>query len=458
MFGTLLLTLVTSQISASAAVNEVYETVNDDVRMIYVVYDESERCFLDTFQIKGVGLQERLSQLRFEDCDLAREIVKEKGAKRRDAKSGSADFVTETEDAIWVATDVWSDEWEAKYSEWVQNEVNYHFHFDHGVATDCADGAISTRWIFARIHHLPMGSTLAGSGALFTNESMRRAWKDLPTHENWWEDQRFMAALNYLMDNCYTHSLIVDSYPISIEPGVFAPGAHHLNLYSERTGHTQLVVAVNGAFGIKLIYSSVPRAVREFWTAIFSEPQYNGPERGGFLKMRWAEKRDGVWRLRPGEEMPHYSLMQYQRGFMRGYGSFSEAVLGHMGITLDPGSYLEEKINEFDSAISTRIKVVEDGYAFCTANDCSPDTDGWEIWGTLHRDERLSTAADDILSICDKYYNDDRVRRIYRNRIRYSTWMVDGQEIDYEVLMQNARDRRLSPDPRDSVRRRWGLD
>ncbi len=74
---------------------------------------------------------------------------------------------------IWTATQTWNESWEERFALWMQNETDATYFERHGVATDCADVAYALRWIFARIHGLPAGNRLSGSGQLFTNESMR---------------------------------------------------------------------------------------------------------------------------------------------------------------------------------------------------------------------------------------------------------------------------------------------
>jgi hypothetical protein len=95
------------------------------------------------------------------------------------------------------------------------------FFYKNKVATDCADVAIAARWIFARIHKMPAAQTLAEPNVLFSNESFRNAWSDLPTHEDWTQDQLFRVALDYVLDNTYTHTLWKDSCSIHISQPTF---------------------------------------------------------------------------------------------------------------------------------------------------------------------------------------------------------------------------------------------
>ena len=93
--------------------------------------------------------------------------------------------------SIWATAQEWNQDWENRYSQWVQNNRDPAFLSNHQIRTDCADVAIAYRWIFARINGLPAANTLAGTGRLITNESMNPAWTGLSTNQDWTRDQLF---------------------------------------------------------------------------------------------------------------------------------------------------------------------------------------------------------------------------------------------------------------------------
>lgn len=360
---------------------------------------------------------------------------------------------------IWTATNEWNDEWEAKYSAWVKDNLHPRFYVEHNIATDCADVAISSRWIFARINKLPVAQSLAATGALFTNESMRDEWANLPTNDDWNRDRRFRAALDYVLDNTYTHSLFRDSYPIKISLQTLTPGSHHLSLGSS-SGHTLLVSQVDpqAELPLRVTASTVPRAVRELHESGYWYTEQPHESDGGFLRIRWAFKQGNTWRLKPGREMTTYSKEQYQPEFMGETTDFGEAVLVHISPELDYRKRLKDGIENLKSSIAARVQVVHDGYAYCSSHDCSEGTAAYEDWSTPSRDKHLVDLVAQLRSL---------VARIRRTKPEVvSAWTdalvqpsvdFDGVSYRLEAVVGTVERGSLDSDPRSPEAQRWRL-
>lgn len=365
----------------------------------WVMHSEEGVTYLERFEQARGGLQRRKESHAFASAAPARKAFQALSAGYHTGLPlGPAKRFPITEapgESVWTAQNSWTADWESRFSDWVRDEVDSHFFEKYHVATDCADVPISLRWIFARINSLPAADQLTGTGVLFTNESMLEEWKSLPSGGNWFEDQRFLAALNYVLNNTFTHTLMKDLYPTEITPAGLRSGTILLHLYSEETGHTEFV-RLTGASqpgAITMLASDVPRVVRELHEYGIQDWGYP-PQVGhdGFLHFRWPEKAsDGRWQLLAPEKMPFYSLEQYDPHFSDGSANFTDAVIRRAvpDFVSDPATALHARVGELLQRLRQRVKVVEDGFAYCSANGCPEGSPAWETWSTPSRDAAL---------------------------------------------------------------------
>lgn len=447
----------------------VWEQKQKHRREVFVLHFEEKGWVLDCFVIQPGHLQQRTCKRLFAERDSAvgflATLVSFDALKELAGKQSlrTEDVTTEVNKPLWVPQNQWSWEWELKYAKWLQEEASSpSFLKDHGVATDCADVAYSYRWIFARINRLPMASRISGSGVVFSHESMRSEWLELPTSEIWYQDKRFLAALDYVLDMTYTHTLIRDSYPLAINPSTFHAGIFFLSIFSE-TGHTQLVREVNATDNLKLpirmMASTVPRQARVlseygFWQP--AQPKENG---GGFLSICWPQKTNSGWTLVPAERMPGYSKEQYLPGFMGEIKNFALAVMKKINANFDPKVRVLDGIQLVKDSIESRIGVVEEGYRICRVQDCREGTNNFENWSTPSRDARLASLfADldqftiDVKNIC----ND--CPEIWKKALAGQTFQIENKLYPLKSISFVYQTALFSSDPTQSIKRRWGFD
>src|SRR3989338_7894754 len=152
-------------------------------------FEETDKYIVAQFEVLPGKLQRKISEKVFTSKQLAKIYLSEiKAGSEKSAKINFKLVSTEViNEVLWTAEKTWDLEAEKKYQEWVAANLNEDFFFNLGIKTDCADIAYMLRWIFARIYKYPMGSTLAGSGALFTHESMKAEWRNLKTDPEWFK-------------------------------------------------------------------------------------------------------------------------------------------------------------------------------------------------------------------------------------------------------------------------------
>lgn len=361
---------------------------------------------------------------------------------------------------LWTVTNSWSEDWEKAFSQWVENEVGADFFSKHGIATDCADAAYGLRWIFSRMNGLPAAATLE-SGVLMTQDTLLREWVKLPTASEWSEDQRFLAALNFLMEQTYTHSLPMDTYPVVISADYVTAGALDLNL-NNHSGHTMIVKSVDTKKRpyLSLFASTVPREARElipasFW--IFSYPKQDE----GFRRFRWAVvQNDGHTRLKNAAEMPGYSEGQYTEAFANaGSMGFSQTVLLRLGVQMNEWERMADGVGFAVTSVLERVILVQAARFYCQdPKDCQPGSENDEAFSTPSRDARLLglfVQLDQLAVECqNKKLGCEERWEIAKN----STQVALGyRTVTLGQVVQVFEAGTYSSDPTKPPQERWGL-
>lgn len=366
--------------------------------------------------------------------------------------------------ALWKATQEWDWGWERKYADWIAAEVSPRFFAENGIKTDCADVAYALRWIFARMNGLPAANRLIGSGALFTQDSVKGDWVSLPAHPDWRKDKRFLAALEYVMAMTYTHTLMRDSYPVEISTESMLRGTHHLELH-DSTGHTMIVYRTDYSDAaispIEVMYSNMPRMVRELMQGGYWG--HAQPEAGeaGFLRLRWPRRAGTAgWDLAAPEAHPHYSKEQYAPEFMAGRSSFAEAVLLRLNPKLDFRSRLREGAAYLNELFRARVETVAKGFAFCSRSPraCPEGSQAYDDWSTPSRDARAAELIAQIEALVRALGpNIPELHGIWAGLRKQPSVAIEGASYSLGELAFAWRARAFASDPRLPVATRWGL-
>lgn len=366
--------------------------------------------------------------------------------------------------SLWPTTQAWSWEWEKKYAQWLTENMNADFFAKYKIGTDCADVVYASRWIFARIYGLPAANRLAASGTMLTNQSLRPEWQKLPTAQNWHEDKRFRAALNYLLDNTYTHVLMRDSYPLAITPDNFLPGAHHLDV-REVSGHAQLVHRVDlsdtALVPYLIIQSTTPRKVRTLNESLSWGSDQAKKGVNGFLRLLWPKVKNGAYTFEKAENMPGYSLEQYATDFIREKDrpNFLEVLL-RLKPNLNFVSLVKSGYENLKDMFKNRAAIVDDGFNHCPKRSCAPDGQLYDDWSTPSRDKHIMETISQ-LEIFDSSPLPEDMRKDIRtvtSAARNSVALnLQGEDYTLKALVFAWKNKLFSSDPNDEPGLRWGL-
>lgn len=413
----------------------------------------------ETWQVKFIrqdqnSWPELIDQKTFESFSSATDFVTSRGFFNDLSASMQSlnEFSTELKEVskvplvvsqgLWKADHSWNWDWELKFADWLQTQVDVDFFEKYKIRTDCADVQYYLRWIFARINKLPMASRLPG-GRYLTHNSMKPEWEKLSTSEIWYQDKRFLKAIEYLTGLVYTHTLNRDSYPIELTPTALLPGAFHLTL-SGSSGHTMVVyrqLPASSGVRVYVMSSTVPRIVRRMSSHRIMGYDYV-KDKSALLRMRWPLISDGQVGLVSPNKMPHFSEAQFQ---------LKEPNINRI---LNPNPNWELEYNDLVQTLlellNLRIPIVEAGIKACFPNRCDKKGADWDLHSTPSRDARIL----DVLGYFSEEVSEsypDFTERFQNEKVFFLG--ADGYAVsEINMLFSYGV---ISSDPNHSIERRW---
>jgi hypothetical protein len=355
-------------------------------------------------------------------------------------------------DQVWKVGDHrWTVEEEFRYGKWVDETMAEDFFIRYKIPTDCADAVYAIRWIYARINHLPAAATTR-DGRLIGHWSTD--WKHLPTHPEWHRDERFRAALFYLLQKTWTGTLPLDTYPIRISPDSVTPGT----LFLVTESHTGIIghIFLDGsqAHPLQTWESMLPIKVQKLSLRYFFSERPEFKARSGLVKFKWVVFENGEWNYLPDKEHPFYSEEQYHSAFYNGHADFIEAV----SKKIDPKNYAPAEkmikvIGTIERFLRERAPIVLVGYQECSRGRCPEGSEPWEIHSTPGRDGMIILMMDHLSEIIARNHLDreDAERMMKAISIDISEkHLVTFYDVYKNYLW-------LSSHPGDSIEARWGL-
>lgn len=369
---------------------------------------------------------------------------------------------TEASNDIWTATKSWSPEWEQKYAQWLSLEVTPDFFIRYNIAVDCADAAIGFRWIFARINGLPAANTQAGGGNLFGHFSMKREWAKYPTSPYWYQDQRFKAALNYAMDSTSTRSILLyDGFPVALNTKGLMAGSFIVS-YINNTGHLRTITEnhFNDPRDLPVYtYSATsPREVRSLYREPLVDQAWPIKNAREIMAFRWPVRSQNRWILNSKTNDYRYSTEQFSTTLPPRYYSFIHYVLENTNPNYEPRNLVATGIQDVTGYINLRIKIVNDGYNYCSRHSCPRGSSAYDDWSTPNRDRNMRMKfleTENLLKTFDPVY--PGLIAHWNSSLAEEKVRIQGVDVTLERIRYLFLNGLVSSDPNDSINKRWGF-
>lgn len=358
----------------------------------------------------------------------------------------------ESPDQLWQVGDRrWTAEEEQRFAKWVEETITEDFFIRYKIPTDCADAVYAIRWIYARMAYLPAAATTK-EGKLIGHWSTD--WKHLPTHPEWHRDERFRAALLYLLPKTWTGTLPFDTYPVRVTPDSITPGT----LFLVTESHAGIIARVfrDGSQAHPLLTweSALPVKVQKLSLRYFFSTKPEAKDRSGLVKFRWPISKNGEWGYLPVGEHPFYSEEQYTPGFSENSADFVETVARR----IDPIDYvpMEKMLKVMETTIRLireRVPMVLAGFEQCRHGGCPEASELWEIHSTAGRDGLIVSLMDHLSEIIESNHLDRDLVKGMMEAIAID--ISDNRSVTLHHIYQNHL--WLSHRPDDSIDARWGL-
>lgn len=363
---------------------------------------------------------------------------------------------------IWLAKNQWNDEWERKYSQWLQNEVQPDFFKKYKIQTDCADALVGLRWIFARMNFLPVANTVADTGSLFGHFSMKKEWRKYSTATNWNDDELFLAALNYVMNLTSTRTVINDGFPVRLDKEGLIAGTYIIT-QNNGSGHAKIITETHydeiTELPLYTLASTSPRALRVLTKEVLLDQDW--PYKGSkeILAFRWPVVVNSTWVLQKREARPTYSEEQFDDSLKADFPAFIQFVLSRVKGSYDPLKLVEMGVNDILTYAGQRAQIVTKGYEYCKRNDCRPGSSGDDDWGTPSRDAKLLKKFHDIDMLVKEFENlSPGLNERWSQALRQAKFEVEGVPFSLSGLRFIMENNLFSSLGSDTPKKRWGLN
>ena len=353
---------------------------------------------------------------------------------------------------VWSVGDRrWTIEDESRYGKWAEENLTEDFFIQYKIPVDCADVPYATRWIYARIAHLPAAATTK-DGQLIGHWSTH--WGSLPTHPEWHKDFRFRAALRHMLSETTTRTLPLDTYPIRITLDSVTPGTVFFitESHSGVIGH----VAMDGAQAhpLQTWEATVPVKYQKMNQKNFLSPRPESTTHSGLVKFLWPVFHDRQWKYLSAKDHPFYSEEQYTSDFYEGHADFVEAVAKRIDPTpYDPWEKMGKVIDTLSHLLQQRVTIVLAGNQKCRKGSCPEGSALWEIHSTPGRDGMITLLMDHLHHLIESNHLDTESVKEKMEAILIP--ISKDRLITFYDVYQNTL--WLSPHPEDSVEARWGL-
>jgi hypothetical protein len=425
-------------------------TIHDSIAFIEKTYRTKDPAYADFSIQQQQHLLQRLSE------EWARSGCREVSSppeKKVLSLPPPKDSMSESSDQIWeVGNRRWTAEEEYRFTRWVEENITEDFFIRYKIPTDCADAVYAIRWIYARINHLPAAATKK-DGRLVGHWSTD--WKHLPTHSEWYQDERFRAALLYIFPRTWTGTLPLDTYPVRISPDSVTPGT----LFLVTESHTGIIghVFLDGshAHPLQTWESALPVRVQKLSLRYFFSEKPETKAGSGLVKFRWPVYENEEWSYLPAKEHPFYSEEQYASDFSKGYADFVEAVAKRIDPTnRPPMEKMRKVIGTATRCLKERVPVVLAGYQECQNGGCPEASELWEIHSTAGYDGMIISLMDHLSQIIESNHLDQEMAKRMMEAI--SIDISGNRSVTLHHVYQNYL--WLSPHPEDSIEARWGLE
>lgn len=203
----------------------------------------------------------------------------------------SYQFVLEAQ--VWNSEQKWSNDWESKYSKFIETEVSTEWiknknSIAYGYELDCARFIYFARLQFSFDNKLPFAFTDRKTRKVYSNDNFKIN-SNLSVSNN---IKQFVKKLYYSVDS---FTLAQDSFLVPLSKSYFKPGLILLGDFKKK--HAWLLKKITPNFTPTFIFSTLPQSSELYETYVFPTVEstfLNGKNpslvEGGFRQFKWPSE------------------------------------------------------------------------------------------------------------------------------------------------------------------------
>lgn len=380
--------------------------------------------------------------------------------------------------AVWTADNQWSEEYEAKYSQWMTtSQVHADLFVDtkspyYGLRADCADAAYALRAIFSFENSLPFAISNPSGGR--TSKYLTNDTTAFDKYSN--PHKRVVAFLNNLGESVGTENLSrMDTYPVKLD--TVNPGTLYTYKIKGRfrrvIRHAYTIKDIQPTGSFDLIYST--QAIKKENLPMnyrLGKELVNLPQTvWGFRRFKWPTNLHVSNSSLPTSFA--YSEEQYSLAKKLGQNEFFTYVKNLLKTENEtPNNLISRVLKNICQEANARVGYVEQGVKYNTSRNgrCMDYTD-YDIYSTPARDKALKASYEALAynwSQVGEMVSDNNLSIIVESILK-STYLDRALVLEYcpiEVnglgtydlaeIWKRIQKGTLSSHPNDTLSARWG--
>ena len=368
---------------------------------------------------------------------------------------------------VWDSDRSWNDEDLSSFRNWVETKLDRDIFSNtkspyYGIKTDCADAIFAYMAIYSLENKLYFQAKLNFNNLIDSNSSN---FDHLPKKE------RLKSMVHYIGSNAGTYALAYhNSYPIELKD--ISGGDIYItewNKNGKTNRHAYLIKSFQETGHFELYSSTTPAKVRKLGIRT-GMPLHN------FSKKPWGFKRIAPYYL-VSNKRADYSNEQYKyrmtwgKDFLPNLSKYlatqkdniNKNLLRRIGNICD---MLLTRVNEVEEAIIYKTKInrcmnSSEYYNYSTpSRDSSLQSSLTRIligWKKIRKSKLLSDIDEDIISSLDYLLGKRKDIEAKENLYNLCPLKIEGHVFTMRDYFKLKRNSRLSSNPNNSLRSRWGL-
>lgn len=364
--------------------------------------------------------------------------------------------------SVWSHSQEWTEAWETKYSQWVQQNLTTQFLKQTGMPfsnwhVDCAKFVYLQRLYFSYLNGLEFAVVGAGVGQKISSQGTQ--WDGFKNSE-----RRLQSFAQYVLNHVDTSTLQRDTVLIPVKRESIRPGI--ILAADSQRAHTWLIREIRPSGAPVLIYATLPASEFLYESYVFPASETAFPlrkvpsaESGGLRRFRWPQDL-----FKRSSEILYSSSEQSQIGYQNFFSVIQERL---RKAAHSPNEDFGNRLEDLCMKLRVRVNIIIDAaHALERSHGNRLSADQFELYSTYARDRDILVAIQKL----DEYFHENRfsigqeLGKSYASLLhpRWNTedfcWVAwaENRSEPAGYLREKILAGRISSDPYSSFSQRWG--